>query len=63
MAKFIEVTINGEKRIICVGMGMDIIPPNKYSKKVNIIDHNLGRNNFVDETYEEIKAKLEVVND
>ena len=62
MAKFIEVTEKGKKIVICVGAGMDIIPPNEYSDKVNIMDHNIGRNIFVDESYEEIKAMLEVVN-
>lgn len=62
MTKFIEVTEKGKKIVICVGVGMDIIPPNEYFDKVNIADHNIGRNIFADESYEEIKAMLEVVN-
>ena len=62
MSKFIEVTEKGKKIVICVGVGMDIIPPNEYFDQVNIMDHNIGRNIFADESYEEIKAILGVVN-
>lgn len=62
MSKFIEVTEKGKKMVICIGVGMDIIPPNEYSDKVNIVDNNIGRNIFADESYEEIKAMLGVVN-
>ena len=62
MSKFIEVTEKGKKIVICVGMGMDIIPPNEYSDKVNIVDNNICRNIYPDESHEEIKAMLGVVN-
>lgn len=61
MSKFIEVTIEDEKRIISI-INVEIFPPNELEQKVYICDHHLGRNIYPDETYEEIKAMLGIVN-
>lgn len=60
MSKFIEVTVEGKKRIISI-INVEIFPPDEFDQKVNICDHHLCRNIYPDETYEEIKAMLGIV--
>lgn len=62
MSKVIEITEKGEKRIIGIGAGIEICPPNEYEKTVTIIDWIGNQTIYPDETYEELKAMLGIVN-
>lgn len=60
MSKFIEVTHNDEKGLINVDM-IQVVANRDDRAVIRLINDDDGHE--VEETYEEIKAKLEVVND